>query len=108
MTSNSSTVIKDVIKERERAPGESRPRAVARVVEHEVEEDLVLYDPSRDAVHILNTTASVVWWLCDGQRTHEEIVARVADLYGVEPAAVAGDVQEVLCRLRDAGVVERS
>ncbi len=97
-----------VIREREQESEGIRPRAVDRVIEHEVEEDLVLYDPSRDAVHILNTTASVVWWLCDGQRTQEEIVARVASLYGVKPAAVAGDVQEVLCRLRDAGVVERS
>ena len=97
-----------MIQEREQESAGIRPKAVDRVVEHEVEEDLVLYDPSRDAVHILNTMASVVWWLCDGQRTQEEIVARVADLYGVKPAAVAGDVQEVLCRLRDAGVVERS
>ena len=104
MTSRSSPTTEKM----ERAPGEIRPRAVDRVIEHEVEEDLVLYDPTRDAVHILNSTAAVVWWLCDGQRTQEEIVARVASLYGVKPAAVAGDVQEVLCRLRDAGVVERS
>lgn len=90
-----------------RLPGSTRPRPCDHVIEHEVDDDLVLYDPTRDAVHVLNLTGSVVWWLCDGRRTPERIVAEVARLYKMEPPQVVRDVEEILSQLCDTRLLVR-
>ena len=35
--------------------------------------ETVCYDPDQKAVHILNPTARLIWDLCDGEHTIEEI-----------------------------------
>ena len=57
------------------------PNAASGVIEHEIDDDLVLYDPRTDAVHVLNETAAAVWWLCDGQRSGDGIAAEIARLF---------------------------
>ena len=82
-----------------------RPRAVADLGEYQVEDDLVLYDPRDDVAHILNSTAAIVWWLCDGKSSTDEISVRIAKLYGMDSTALAEEVLEILCEFWDARLV---
>ena len=75
------------------------------VIEREVEDDLVLYDPPRDSVHVLNSTGAVVWWLIDGERAQEDITAQLARLFGKAPAEVASDVDDILSDLSSASLI---
>ena len=92
----------------QRATEGCHPRQGQHVTESEMEDDLVLYNPTRDTAHILNKTAAAVWWLCDGEQAPEDICAELANLYGMEPAAVRPDVEEVLAGFREAGLVRCS
>ena len=37
-------------------------------------QDLMLYDPKSDKVHVLNETAAFIWGLLDGTNTTEDIL----------------------------------
>lgn len=43
-----------------------------------VDGELILYDSQRDAAHLLNTTAMLVWQHCDGSQSVQEIAQSVA------------------------------
>ena len=66
------------------------------LIEHEVEDELILYDPRTDGTHVLNGTAAIVWFLVDGERTLAEVESELADLYGLDRSVVALDVNDVL------------
>ncbi|MDA1258731.1 MAG: PqqD family protein [Chloroflexi bacterium] len=66
------------------------------LVERELDDDLVIYNPRTDETHILNGTAAIVWWLTDGNRSVAEIGLELAKVHGLDPADVASDVGEVL------------
>ena len=75
---------------------EKCPERAPNIAEYEVEEEIVLYDPRTDSAHVLNPTASIVWWLCDGDHKVKEIARELGDLYDKEPDAVRSDVDEII------------
>ena len=74
----------------------ARPRRVGRVARYEIDGEVVLFDPKRNRVHNLNLTASVIWELCDGTRTVEELAEDMACLFEVEVAVVHSDVKRTV------------
>ena len=58
-----------------------QPDKVAGVEVNEVADGLVVFDPQTQQVHYLNSSASVVYELCDGRSTTDDIVARATDLF---------------------------
>ncbi|MDA1256304.1 MAG: PqqD family protein [Chloroflexi bacterium] len=81
-----------------------KPVCVEGLVEHELEDELVLYDPRTDGTHVLNGAGTVVWFLIDGKRTVAEIGSELAGYYGLDHDSVASDVSEVLLGFRRAGL----
>lgn len=77
-----------------------RPRVVDGLDVNEVDDGLVVFEPSRDLVHYLNATAAVVFTLCDGTRDLDELVAVVAKVFelGESPQR---EVEECLTQLRN-------
>lgn len=73
-----------------------KPRRVSRVIQYEIDGEVVLYDPKRDRVHNLNSTAAFIWQLCDGSRTVDEVALDVAMHYGVDFAVTRVDVARIL------------
>jgi Coenzyme PQQ synthesis protein D (PqqD) len=47
----------------------------------------------------LNETGALVWQLCDGSRTVEEISAAIADDYDEDPERICADVGELVVEL---------
>ena len=72
------------------------PERAPNISEYEVEDETVLYDPRSDAAHVLNPTAAVVWWLCDGDHKVKDIARELGDLYDKEPDSVREDVNEII------------
>ncbi len=66
------------------APGH-RPVTVADLEINEVRDGLIVYDTTRDRVHYLNATASVVFTLCDGEHSAAAMADELATLFGVDP-----------------------
>ena len=77
----------------------------ADITESKVEDDLVLFDPRTDAAHVLNPTAALVWWLCDGSRKEAEIVNELESLFETVPAALAADVAKSLSDFASVGII---
>jgi hypothetical protein len=51
---------------------------------NETDDGLVIYQESTDRVHHLNPTAAVVFELCDGTRSAQDIARLVAETFGLE------------------------
>ena len=99
---------RSTVKGAQKPQADFRPCPAQELREYEIEDDLVLYNPSKDVAHILNLTAAVVWWLCDGNRTLDDIAVRVADLYGKETTDVLHDARTILSNFRAVGLVVES
>lgn len=67
---------------------------------NEVEDGLVIYDTARDRVHYLDATASIVFALCTGQNTEDDMVTHLTAAFGQPAEEVAGPVGEALARFR--------
>lgn len=53
-------------------------RLKSNLLEQELEKELLLYDLKRDKVFCLNETSMIVWNLCDGEKTVEDIRRQVS------------------------------
>ncbi len=70
------------------------PRRADLLEINEADDGLVVYDPVHDRVHHLNTSASMIFDLCDGTRDVEAIAQILAEAYDLSAPpredAVAG------------------
>jgi Coenzyme PQQ synthesis protein D (PqqD) len=80
-------------------------RRVHGILVREVDRELLLLDTENDRVHQLNETASFVWRQVDDAGSAEEIAALMAGAYAADPAVLADDVNQILRRLVDMGLI---
>ncbi len=78
----------------------SLPMRRADIVRRNVEEELVLFDPENQRAHFLNPTADLIWELCDGARSVENIAEKVTSRFEVAPARAMEDVRGTLEEFR--------
>ena len=71
---------------------------------NEVDDGLVVYDLTNDRVHYLNVTATLVFELCTGAHTDDEIVGLVSEAWQL-PDPPDAEVRACLAQLRDEGVI---
>jgi hypothetical protein len=70
-----------------------------------MDNELLLFNPQDLVVLYLNESASVVWQLCDGQRTISQIAELIAEAYPDAEKSILDDVQETILLFRDKGAV---
>ena len=71
------------------------------------EAETMLYDPETDALHILNPTARLIWELCDGEHTIEDMVATIKAQYtGIEDRDILSEIQEALGTFTTQGLLQ--
>jgi hypothetical protein len=75
------------------------------VREAEIDGAISLYDKQTRNVVVLNSTASDVWRLADGQHTVADIVRLLASAYSVAEAKIRDDVERTVSELRAAGLL---
>jgi hypothetical protein len=80
-----------------------RPRSDYKL--EELEGESMLYHSGQAKVLYLNDTASMLWKLCDGQRTVEEIEELLRDAYPDAPE-LTGDVEAAFALFAGHGAVE--
>jgi coenzyme PQQ synthesis protein D (PqqD) len=71
---------------------------------NEVPDGYVIYQTAADRVHYLNKTAAIVFELCDGARSADDIVARVSKLFEVEGTA-DNEIEACVQSLLEEGLV---
>ena len=68
------------------------PKTAQGLDVNETDDGLIIYQESTDRVHHLNPTAAVVFELCDGTRSSDDIARLVAETFGL------GDAPEAVTR----------
>ena len=84
--------------------GKEQFKAVGELEVTHVPDGFVIYDKSGEKVHHLNPTAAVIFAVCDGKRTVDDIQSLLKDAYKIEKvpdlAPFFGDLEEagLVCR----------
>lgn len=87
-------------------PVDYQPRKRPDVLELDMGDGAILYDGDGMLVHHLNPSASVIWQLCDGSGSAQELALDIAEEYGLDPATIVGQVITVIAELDALGLVE--
>lgn len=66
-----------------------------------------IFVPTTERLLVLNEAATQVWQLCDGSRTHEDLVREIAARHGMSPALVSTQVSDTVELLVGAGLLHR-
>ena len=69
----------------------------------ELDGDISLYDATSHRAIVLNSTASDVWRLLDGEHTLDEVVRLLATAYATDPEEIRSDVERTVATLAEAG-----
>ena len=80
------------------------PKLVSGIEINKVADGYIVYQPSRDRVHYLNHTATIVLELCNGQNSPSEIAGLLQSAYDL-PQAPESEVATCLQQLRSEGLV---
>lgn len=72
----------------------------------ELDGDFVIYHPQGNKIFHCNATASLIWNLCDGLRTKEEIKKLLKESYPEAADSIDDDVDEVLDLFLEHDAVE--
>lgn len=62
----------------------------------EIDGELLLYHPTSTTIMYCNPSASVIWQLCDGERTIEEIAMLLAAAFAQDLETITADVESTL------------
>ncbi len=75
----------------------NHPLKRADLIVADVHEQSIIYNSQKELIHVLNATAKVVWEMCDGQHTAEDMADRIRQSFAV-PAErdILADVHGVL------------
>jgi len=88
--------------------GQSRPnkRRDSSLVYEYLNDEVVLYDEKGNTVHVLNATAKLIWELCDGVHSLEEIEQAIrSNFSGLEDRDIAQDILKVIDIFRRKGLL---
>ena len=85
-----------------------KPQRRSDLLEKPLGDETLLYDADGGVIHVLNATAQVVWALCDGEHTSEEMAQTLADQFdlGDQFIDLATDVQETLAVFAQKGLLD--
>ena len=82
-----------------------RPRKRDGLSERLVAGERVVLDPESESMHQLNLSATVVWELCDGDKTVTEIAKSVAEQFEIAEDVALDDVEQAVKTFDELGLL---
>ena len=77
------------------------PRKMDHLIQHHMDDEVLVYDPAVDRTHRLNVSATLIWQLCDGTRSLEDIARVLTEQFEVEFETALRDAGAVLEQLKE-------
>lgn len=71
----------------------------------ELDDEVLLYNPTNNKTLYINKSASVIWQLCNGQQTTDEIISMIQDAYPGDNDSLKRDILDTLGNLADNDAV---
>ena len=84
-----------------------KPRKHEYMIVHELDDEILLYDPSVDKSHRLNASATFIWQHCDGDHSPEEIARLLTEYYEVDYDSALHDAQKTIQKMVKQEIVEK-
>ncbi|MEZ5692532.1 MAG: PqqD family protein [Altererythrobacter sp.] len=84
---------------------ETLRKPVTDLIETDVDDETIIVQLDKGELFSVEGSARAIWRELDRSPTRKELLARLASEYGVDPAAIAGDVDSFLKQARNAGLV---
>ena len=78
----------------------------AEILREEMDDETLLFNPKTRKTYVLNPMADVIWELCDGMHSPEEITDEIVSVLDVDPDIVSKDVSNVLNEFVRQNLVE--
>ena len=72
----------------------------------ELDGELLLFHPSQTTILACNPTASLIWQLCDGQRTTAEIATLLQAAFPEASETISTDVDAILQQFSQHGALD--
>ena len=85
---------------------EYHPKQCAGFQIEEIDGESVLFHPVRNVIIHANQTATLIWQLCDGERTVPQIVELLAEAYPESRQQIEDEVPHTIQELRGKGALE--
>jgi hypothetical protein len=85
---------------------ENKPRQKSDFKLEKMDDDLLLFHPAQNKIFYCNETAALIWQLCNGERTVEEIGALITAAYPESAEAIASEIQNTLQQFFEQGAIE--
>jgi len=82
------------------------PRSVEGFQVETLDGEVVLLHPARNIIVHSNATATLIWKLCNGQNTVEDIIRILGAAYPDARAQIKKDVPETIQKLMEQGVLD--
>jgi PqqD family protein of HPr-rel-A system len=87
-------------------PGRYVPRKCADVLDLDMGDGLVLFNRGSSLVHHLNPSAALVWHLCDGEGSVEQLSRDIAAEYAMDRREVQEQVAQLVGEFEALGLVD--
>ncbi|MEM8750557.1 MAG: PqqD family protein [Pseudomonadota bacterium] len=71
-----------------------------------IEGEWLLFKPRAQKAIYLDESASIIWQMCDGSRSADELAQEIASNYGDEKDTVIADVHATLAVLQEHGALK--
>jgi len=82
------------------------PRRREDVLEEELDNETILFDPSSGQIHRLNETATIVWSFCEGDTTTRQIAGQMTQAYEVEFETALDYVEQLIAWLAQSELLK--
>lgn len=89
-------------------PQNNPPKKCTGFLAEQLDGEIVLLHPARNIIIHANETAALVWQMCDGINTVEQIVEILSSVYLDAGVQIAKDVPDIIQKLQVQGALEDS
>ncbi|MCI0469408.1 MAG: PqqD family protein [Nitrospirae bacterium] len=83
-----------------------RPKVKDGVLFRAVDDEMVVFDPEGDEVHLLNLTAAAAFEMCDGTLSIDEIIANIKSAAKKTDSLVESDIHKLFSELSEKKILE--
>ncbi len=70
-----------------------------------LDDEIILFQPASSQILYLNQSSSLIWQLCDGQRTVDDIIALLHTTYPQSASQIRANVLDILLTFAKCGAL---
>ncbi|OHB70334.1 MAG: hypothetical protein A2W17_09455 [Planctomycetes bacterium RBG_16_41_13] len=77
------------------------------IITQDIGDEVVLRNADQKTIHVLNTTARIIWDICDGEHTVEDMEHQLRERFSIpDNVNVLDDILNTLNTLSEKGMLE--